>query len=58
MANKPTHISGSLIDHVYVNKILIEDFFTNATVENIDFSYHDSVRVIIEKNAVDFHAVP
>ena len=37
MVNKPTHISGSLIDHVYIKKSLIEEFLFNATVENIYF---------------------
>ena len=54
MVNKPTHISESLIDHVYLKKSLIEDFLFNATVENIYFSDNDAVRIIIEKNAVDF----
>ena len=27
MVNKPTHLSGSLIDHVYVKRALTEDFF-------------------------------
>ena len=35
MVNKPTHISGSLTDHVYIKKALMEEFFTNVTVENI-----------------------
>ena len=35
--NKPTHISASLIDHVYIKESLIEEFFTNATVQNIFF---------------------
>ena len=58
MANKPTHVSGSLIDHVYINESLIEEFFTNATVKNIYFSDHDAVRITIVKNAVDFRTIP
>ena len=54
MVNKPTHLSGSLIDHVYIEKSLMEEFFANATVKNIYFSDHYAVRIIIEKNAVDF----
>ena len=27
MVNKPTHIAGSLIDHVYIKKSLMEKFF-------------------------------
>ena len=58
MLNKPTHISGPLIDHVYIKKSLMEGFFTNATVESIYFSDHDAVRTIIEKNAVHFSTIP
>ena len=53
--NKPTHISGSLIDHVYIKKALMEEFFTNVIVENIYFSDHDAIRIAIHKNYVDFH---
>ena len=35
MVNKPTHISGSLVDHIYIKKDLMEEFFTNVTAENI-----------------------
>ena len=35
MVNKPTDISGSLIDHVYNKKTLIEEFSINVSVENI-----------------------
>ena len=57
MVNKPTQISGSLIDHVYIKKSLHEEFFTNATAENIYFSNHDAVRIITEKNAADFYTI-
>ena len=56
--NKPTHISGSLIDHVYIEKTLMEEFSANATVENIYFSDHDAIRIVTEKNNVDFQTVP
>ena len=42
MVNKLTDISGSLIDHAYITKSLIEEFVINATVENIYFSDHDT----------------
>ena len=58
MINKPTHISGSLIHHDYIRKSLIEEFFTNSTVENIYLSDNGGVRSIIEKNAVDFRTIP
>ena len=58
MVNKPTHTSGSLIDHVYIKKSLMEELFFNATVQNIYFSDHDAVRIIIEKNSIDFCTIP
>ena len=58
MVNKPTHISRSLIDHVYIKKALMEEFFTNVTVENIYFFFYDAVRITIEKNYLDFHINP
>ena len=36
----------------------MEEFFIDATVENIYFSDHDAVRIVIEKNSVDFHINP
>ena len=54
IVNKPTHISGSLTDHVYIKKTLMEEFFANAIVENIYFSDHDAIRIVIEKNYDNF----
>ena len=54
MVNKPTDTSGSLINHVYIKKALMEEIFTNATVENIYVLHHDVVRIGIEKIFVDF----
>ena len=58
MVNKPIHISGYLIDHIYINKALTEELFTNVTVENIYFSDYDAVRIAIHKNRVEFHVNP
>ena len=58
MVDKPTDISGSLIYYVYIKNALMEEIFTNVTVENIYFSHHDVVRISIEKNYVDFHINP
>ena len=58
MVNKPTHISGSLIGHVYIKKAFMDDFFANVTVEKIYFSDHDAVRIAIHKNYVDIHINP
>ena len=37
---------------------MLEEFSTSVTVENIYFSDHDPVRIVIEKNVVDFHTTP
>ena len=58
MVNKPTHISGSLMDHVYMKKALMKEFFINVTVEIIYFSDHDALRITIQKNYVDFRINP
>ena len=36
----------------------MEEFFTNVNLENIYFSDDDTVRIVIEKNSVDFHINP
>ena len=53
IVHKPTHISESLIDHVYINKSLMDKFITNITVESIYFPDQEAVRVVIEKNSLD-----
>ena len=39
MLNKPAHIFGSFIDSAYIRKALMEEDFTNITVENIFFFF-------------------
>ena len=51
IVNKPTHILGSWIDHIYINKALMKEFFTKLTVENIYFSDHDTIGIVIEKKS-------
>ena len=58
IVNKATHIPGSLIDHEYVKRTLMEELSINLTVENIYFLDNDAVRIEIDKNAVDFHIIP
>ena len=58
IVNKATHIYGSLIDYVYIKKTLMGEFPVNATVENICFSDHDAIRIVIEKNNVNFQTIP
>ena len=42
MVNIPTQLSGSLIDYVYIMKVLMKNFFANATVESVYFSHLDA----------------
>ena len=58
MVNKPTHISRSWMDHVYIKKTLMEEFSINVSVENIYFADHDPLRIIIGKNSLDFQTIP
>ena len=58
IVSKPIHISGSLIDHVYIKRALMEKLFTNVTVKQIYFSYHNAVRIVIKKYFVDFQVKP
>ena len=55
IVNKPKHIYGSLIGHAHIKKTLMEEFSIHITVENVYFSDHDALRIVIEKIASDFH---
>ena len=56
--DNPTHISRFSMDHIYIKKRFIEEFFSSTTVENIYFLDHAAAIIMIEKNAVDFHIIP
>ena len=43
--NEPTHISGSLLDHVYVKKDVINEVEVSALVKNVYFSDHDAIKL-------------
>ena len=58
IVHKPTHIPGSLIDRAYINKALMDKFLTSVTVQNICFSDLEAVRVVVEKNSLDFYINP
>ena len=45
IVKEPTHISGSLIDHVYVHKDLKTEFETRTSIHSIYFSDHDVVQI-------------
>ena len=57
MVKKLTQLSGSLIDHVYIKKTLMANFSINATADNINFSDHDVIKIVIVQNNVYFHTV-
>ena len=35
VVNEPTHISGSHVDHVYIESNFLEEFHTKANIPNI-----------------------
>ena len=41
----PTHISGSMLDHVYVKRSFLEGYEVEIAVLNTYFSDHDAVRL-------------
>ena len=45
IVKEPTHLSGSLIDHVYIHQDLFRN--VNAEVKNFDvyFSEHDAIQI-------------
>ena len=43
--NEPTHISGSLIDHIYVHKSVHDTFDIKAVLHSVYYSDHDTVVV-------------
>ena len=46
IVQEPTHISGSIIDHVYIRKIFKNQFNISCLVKNIYFSDPDAVRLM------------
>ena len=48
------HISRFLVDHAYIKKTLMTEFFIIATVESIYFLDSDALRVLIEQKNVNF----
>ena len=47
--DQPTHISGSLIDHVYIKKTFQNQTDIHSIVKNIYFSDHDAVKLRLKK---------
>ena len=50
---EPTHISGSLIDHVYVKKLVFDHFECRSIVKNIYFSDHDAIKLKLKRKCID-----
>ena len=47
VVDQPTHVSGSLIDHVYIKKTFQERIDIHCIVKNIHFSDHDAVKLCL-----------
>ena len=58
IVNKLTQILGWLTDRFYIKKNLMRELSTNVTMKIIYFSDRDAVRILIDKNVVDFHTIP
>ena len=54
VVNEPTHISGSLIDHVCIKNTLLKDFAVIVKIQNMYLSDHDAVRIVSTNDRVDF----
>ena len=47
-----------ILEHVYILKNFDRRIYTNKTVEKIYFSDHDALKLVNEKNALDFQTIP
>ena len=45
VVDEPTHISGSLIDHVYVHNTVTKAFHLRSLVKAVYFSDHEAVKI-------------
>ena len=50
LLKEATHLSGSLIDHVYVNKCWLQIHSVKCYVKSVYFSDHDAIKVVVTKN--------
>ena len=44
IVKKPTHLSGSLLDHVYIKNDFTDKISTRCVMKNIFFSDHDAIK--------------
>ena len=49
VVTEPTHISGSLIDHIYIHDNLFQVVNIETLVKNVYFSDHDAIKLILSK---------
>ena len=49
LVTEPTHIDGSILDHVYVHKSLLSTFFFHISVKAMFFTDHDAIRLKISR---------
>ena len=54
VVKSPTHIAGSILDHIYVKDCYLEDRVIKVSVLNTYFSDHDTVHCTISKDEVHF----
>ena len=52
IVKSPTHIVGSISDHIYVKDCYLEDHIIEVSVTNTYFSDPDAVRCKISKNEI------
>ena len=57
LVEEPTHIGGSLLDHVYVRNTILQEFDVNVSILNTYFSDHDAVRIKLSKKEIDFQVI-
>ena len=48
IVSEPTHLAGSLLDHVYIKKPLLDLFFIDCNVETLYFTDHDACRLVMK----------
>ena len=44
IVDSPTHLSGSLLDHVYVSNNYLQEIEVTAIIKNVYFSDHDAIK--------------
>ena len=46
---EPTHLGGSILDHVYVQKSFLEHFNVFVNVKSLFFSDHEAIKICFKK---------